>query len=1146
MDAIEVARRRAASIHAQALLEGADPWSPLDFVLREVEREGYAAEAVEPGSVQLEGALAMFMPEIGLILYGDSGTPFERALLVAHELGHALLGDALGNCEVEIDRPVEGAADGEGRVIAHGPRQRREIQMDLFARELVLPRPFVRRLHLDEAMSAAQITDRMGAEHSIVAQQLLDALLVPEIPEREPRPRRKLTRAQQDASEHFGKAYLLEAGPGTGKTETLVHRVAWLLANKPVLPREILVLTYSNKAAAELSERIAGNDADALAAMWIGTFHAFGRDLLHIFGDKVGRTRNPTFLDRVGAIDLLEHELPTLGLRQIGDRYDPTALLDDVLDAISRAQDEVCDAARYHELATAEYAQAQSAAAAEPEAGAATLHAAEAKLDIAAIYTRYEALKSKNALVDFGDYVMLAVRLLENHEPAKAYARAFLHVLVDEYQDVNQASVRLLKAICPDGTGLWAVGDPRQSIYRFRGASSRNVARFGKDFPGAKGSELVLNHRSRREIVDLLSHFGQGMVRVQGEGDPPLRAYEKLGPFKGPCGIKPDLISFPDTSKEAPAIAQIIDQSVKAGEQYRDHCVLVSGNDRLAKIAAQLEAMGLPVLYFGSLFERAEIKDLLALLSLRADRWASGLLRTACMPEFPMTLDDVAKALRQIRDAENGPIEWISAPEQVAAALSSEGGASLRALARMLSSVDAYAHPSTILAQLLLDHSRIAARMAGRTDASGAAAALAVWQFINFVRGQRNDAGNSIIRLLARVRRLLLLKEDRELRQLPAAAQAIDAVRLMTIHGAKGLEFPTVHLPGLNERTLPKPEALPRFLPPVGMVAYPRGTVEAELRASHLEEQDCLFYVALSRAEEKLHLYRAKTTTNNVDRPISSFIARLGDQIDLLDLVPQKALPALPSDLPVTISFPHNWRIDAWTLDIYGKCPRRFLYTHLLRTGGGLHKTALRLAHDAVRAICIALAKSDALPDVAEIRVQVAAACTIPELAEHGNAAGFQQLVLDLVLRYCATRDGASLQATELIETSVGTDTVLAQAHEVLTDSQGTILRLVQSGHHRDDNVDAIATRALVVHAAARAGMRVELLHLADMDPPLALSLKKGEVKRFDTKLNTVLSKIRSGHFPAAPRPERCARCAAFLVCDALPPGALDCTIGAA
>lgn len=1144
MDAVEVARRRAALIHAEALLEGANPWSPLDLVLREVEREGFAAEAIEPGAAQLEGALAMFMPEMGLILYSDSGTPFERALLVAHELGHALLGDALGNCDVDINRPVEGVADGEGRVIAHGPRQRREIQMDLFARELVLPRPFVRRLHLEEAMSAAQITDRMGAEYSIVAQQLLDALLVPEIPEFKPRTRHKLTRAQQDAAEHFGNAYLLEAGPGTGKTETLVHRVAWLLANKPVLPREILVLTYSNKAAAELSERIAGNDADALAAMWIGTFHAFGRDLLHIFGDMVGRTRNPTFLDRVGAIDLLEHELPTLGLRQLGDRYDPTALLDDVLDAISRAQDEVCDADKYHALAAAEYARAQSAV--DAEAAAAALHAAEAKLDIAAIYQRYETLKDTYALVDFGDYVMLAVRLLENHEPAKAYARAYSHVLVDEYQDVNQASVRLLKALCPDGKGLWAVGDPRQSIYRFRGASSRNVARFAHDFPGASGSELVLNHRSRREIVDLLSHFGKGMARVHGEGDPPLRPYEKLGPFKGPCGIKPDLISFPDTSKEAPAIAQIIDQAVKSGEHYRDHCVLVSGNDRLAKIAAQLEAMGLPVLYFSSLFERAEIKDLLALLSLLVDPWASSLLRTACMLEFPMALDDVAKALRQLRDAENGPIDWIADPEPVAAGLSSESGVGLRSLAGMLSSVDAYAHPSAILAQLLLDHSRIAARMAARTDAGGAAAALAVWQFINFVRGQSGDSGSSIVRLLARVRRLLLLKEDRELRQLPAAAQAIDAVRLMTIHGAKGLEFPTVHLPGLNERTLPKPEALPRFLPPEGMVAHPRGTVEAELRTSHLEEQDCLFYVALSRAEEKLHLYRAKTTTNNVDRPISSFITRLGNQIDTQDINPQKALPALASDLPVAISLPQNWRVDAWTLDIYGKCPRLFLYTHLLRTGGGLHKTALRLAHDAVRAICGALAKSDTLPDVAEIRVQVAAACAIPELAEHGNAAGFQQLVLDLVLRYCATRDGKALQAVEVIETVVGTDIVLAQAHEVLADPQGTILRLVQSGHHRDDNVDAIATRALVVHAAARPGMRVELLHLADTDLPQVLSLKKGEGKRFDTKLNSVLSKIRAGQFPVDARPERCARCAAFIVCDALPRGRLDCTLDAA
>ena len=314
--------------------------------------------------------------------------------------------------------------------------------MDLFARELLLPRPFVKDLHLGKGMSGDKIAARIGATKGVVYQQMLDALLLPEAPaDLAPRPRKPLNQRQQAAADHRGCAYMLEAGPGTGKTQTLTARVSALLA-EGVDPRRILVLTYSNRAASELTDRIAGARGDALAAMWIGTFHGFGLDILHAFGDRIGRTRRPTLLDRASAVALLEDELPRLGLRHHRDMKDPTTLVSNMLDAISRAQDELCDCARYASLAAA---MRDAADELDGEARAAAVERAERAAEIAVFYAHYEKLKLAGNFIDFGDLVMLAVDLLENDAAAQAHYRGrYTHVLVDEYQDVNRASVRML------------------------------------------------------------------------------------------------------------------------------------------------------------------------------------------------------------------------------------------------------------------------------------------------------------------------------------------------------------------------------------------------------------------------------------------------------------------------------------------------------------------------------------------------------------------------------------------------------------------------------------------------------------------------------------------------------------------------------
>ena len=357
MDAVEIARRIAARLHEKAVSARHDPQDPYAFAVTEAKRRGIDVEATRPGASQLDGARALFSSRDALILHENVGTRFEQAFLVAHEIGHAELGDDVpGEQAFNIDpaRSAEPSPVGLDRVVDYGRRQRREVQMDLFAREFLLPRSVLRSLHVDGGLSASAIAERFDAPFEVVAQQLLDALLLPAIstqtePEPDSPPPNEL---QLSAAGHRGEAFLLEAGPGTGKTQTLAVRVEGLL-DEGVDPRRMLVLTFSNKAAGEMSERIAEKHKEAAAAMWIGTFHAFGLDLIRRFHAELDLPQDPRLLDRTEAAELLENEFPRLELRHYRDLYDPTQNIADMLSAISRAKDEVVDAARYAALASA-------------------------------------------------------------------------------------------------------------------------------------------------------------------------------------------------------------------------------------------------------------------------------------------------------------------------------------------------------------------------------------------------------------------------------------------------------------------------------------------------------------------------------------------------------------------------------------------------------------------------------------------------------------------------------------------------------------------------------------------------------------------------------------------------------------------------
>lgn len=387
MDGVEIARKAAEILHYEAIVAGHDPWRPLTFALAEVKRRNLDAESTSKGAAVLNGGRATFVRDESLILYERGDSEFEMAFLIAHEIGHIELGDDVEDTEdstpygIDPARSSEASPIGIERVVDYGRRQRREVQMDLFARDFLLPRSVVRKLHLEDGMTASEIATRLGAPFDVVAQQLLDSLLLPVIAAMsDGHQERQLNELQAIAANHRGSAYILEAGPGTGKTKTLIARLERLLADG-VDPRRILVLTFSNKAAGEIAERVARADEAAAAAMWTGTFHAFGLDLLRRFHTECGLPADPRLLDRTEAVELLEIEFPRLRLNHYRDIYDPTNIIVDILSAISRAKDEVVGVEAYQTLAESMLASAVSDE---------DLFAAEKALEVAKVYEVYE------------------------------------------------------------------------------------------------------------------------------------------------------------------------------------------------------------------------------------------------------------------------------------------------------------------------------------------------------------------------------------------------------------------------------------------------------------------------------------------------------------------------------------------------------------------------------------------------------------------------------------------------------------------------------------------------------------------------------------------------------------------------------------
>jgi superfamily I DNA/RNA helicase/Zn-dependent peptidase ImmA (M78 family) len=1122
MSAVERGRQKAAELHRQAVAAGVDPFDPLALVLRAAKDLGVLTEDVALGASQLQGAQALYDPGLGTIFYPKIDDLFWAAFLIAHELGHVCLGDAREvDLAIDVDpsRSAEAAPIGEDRVIDYSRRSRREVQMDLFARELILPRERARHYHIDVELTATALAKRLGAPFEVVAQQFLDALLLPEIVfSNEERARDPLNEAQDRAANHTGGPLVLEAGPGTGKTQTLAARVR-VLVERHVDPRNILILTFSNKAAGELADRIALESKEASVAAWMGTFHGFGLDLIKRHFDRLGFSREPILMDRPQAIELLEIEASRLGLRHYRDIWDPTENLRAILNAISRAQDEV--------KGPDDYANCAESMRVRDEEGY------EKAMEVARVYARYQEIKRERQAVDFGDLVTLPIKLLrENEDVRLALQATYQHVLVDEYQDVNRSSVQLLELLLSHERNLWVVGDTRQAIYRFRGASSFNMARFGReDFAPALRDRLEINYRSRKEIVDAFGDFGTDMAAGEGNG--------RLCASRGASGVNPVHQTVGTKDEEGAGAVAAIQAGHKEGYAFRQQAVLCKGNDRLARIGADLERRGIPVLFLGSLFERPEIKDLLSWLTLAIDNRATGVVRQKSPLDLNLSLEDAAAVVAELKADDAHPLDW---RKRTFSDVSPEGQVTLVKIASLFADVQQDSQPWDVLATLMLDSTRLVADLAADGSITARAKGAAIWQFMNFIHVLPRGEGLPIRRLLDRIRRLVRLADDRELRQLPEAAQSIDAVRLMTIHGSKGLQFDVVHVLGLNHRSFPwTNNSKLKCPPPDGLIVGTGLTGTDFVKASEAEEQECLFYVAISRARDRLTLHSARREngTRARTRDPSEYLARIKNLSPLnLDLASEVIDDADMAPLPITFVTP--FAVSLAQFESYDSCPRRFLYTHVLEIGGKRRSTRFMAMHDVVQSTITRLCATEGPVEPGTVYDELWAQA---EIAGDDYAADYKDMGRGLVDAFVRSRKGRAVASLFEISHTAASGDLRARPDEVLTGARGLVARRIRTGK-RPSAEYRVGEELFFLAASATTSdgknLGVEFIYLSDGDEPVILELKPLALTKKAERLSETLSKITSGLFPMKESERTCPNCPAFFVCGITAPGPLE------
>ena len=1082
-------------------------------------------EAVHADSPVLQGSVALLKTDS--IFFRHDLEDGYRQYSIAHELGHHVLHKTESDCTSQdiINLSAADEAPSTVREIeGYGMHERREREANLFALEFLLPCDVARKLFAVEPDCVALISSSTKLPRSLIMGQLSTALLVPKAPqpsnaEKSSR-KRELDNSQSAAAHAESGPLLVIAGPGTGKTHTLVERVRFLIEERNVAPDRILALTFSHKATNEMRERISESLPDQGHRMTVMTFHGYALELLRKYWLEAGLDKDSKILEPLDTILLLEELLPQLGLERLVVDYDPLANLPDLSTVISRAKDELVGPDAFRE-----FAQEQLVSARDEKDRLKALNALEA----ARVYEAYQNHLHSEKLLDFNELIFRAVELIQSNSDVRHTIRSrYDAILVDEFQDINRASGILVKEIAGDGKGLWAVGDLRQSIYRWRGASPDNVTQFDSDYRDAVKISLDTNYRSSSEIVDLFSQFAKSM---QAMHDPAFNGW--AGGIDASSRITHHVAG--DFEAEVEAIATEARRLSEEGVPLGSQAVICRKNDQLNAIAEGLVKRGVPILFLGDLFSCPEVRDLLSFLDVVSSQDGTGLYRLAKLPQYSIPDDDVRKILAEATKEGPGFLKYLesgSAP----AGISSSGASGLAALRSDVLAIPKGVSASSALGEFVFVNGGFIRRILESEDSVASShRLLAVYQFLSFARSAESkfaDKGmNQIPAFLNHVRRLARFNQSRDLSHVPASAEGVEGLRLLTVHRSKGLEFDAVYIPFLAEGKFPMRKQGSRL-------PAPRKLVEGQ-GDRHYEEEECLFFVAASRAKRFLHLSRAESYNDGMAVEQSRFLHPIGVCLPA-SIEGDASAPARPSD---SGDFPKDGVYWSSQIRTYEKCPRKFYYRYVLGIGrdrryddtsyaaGETVRTALNDIRQQIKKRG-SISESDAL-GVLEMHWALGEMESRTDSEKHHQHA--ERMVRAFIKRVNGTADEIR---PETLECKFENGIIKVTPEHLQVDMNRVLIRSF-SGRKHDPGItrpnDNEYDEFILLQMGAKTsyfGAEVQIIQTyleTDTDEPVTIGHTLDGNRR--RKFERLLASIASKRFDADPSPRECPKCPYYFIC---------------
>ena len=790
----------------------------------------------------------------------------------------------------------------------------------------------------------------------------------------------KLNDAQRRAITHAEGPLLVIAGAGTGKTRVITERIRHLLQSDPGLSGEnILGLTFTDKAAGEMKARVVKTVGERAKDVTLKTFHAFCESILK---DSDSKSR---MLDKVDHWILLRRNLSRLQLNRYRRLAEPGQFLNDFVEFFSRCQDELVSCEDYQRYVDELAAQLQ---AERDQLDADTLaerqEAVAREQEIARAYRASEELLREKKCSSFGTLITEAVRLLESDAALRSTLRnRYRYILVDEFQDTNIAQLRLLELLVNDSKNILAVGDNDQAIYRFRGASFGSFKLFLERFAAWREGQdstrfrvsLTENYRSTPNILRVATQvIGQNTVNA----DFP----QKVLNSNKPEGEKIRIVELATTEDEARWVASELERIHKAGRRWRDFAVLYRAHGHRDELVRELARRKIPfVISRLSILEHPLVKDVLAYLRLIATPY-----------------DDIATARVLAAPAwQLGPIDLVRFAERAR-----------KERTRIYDVLQTQQpplpfDPSHSAIVELLEFTTAQRKTMKRRDARHIVAQLFDWLEI-YQRAPEPDRAH-----IKRLAEFVKEWEDKsETRKLPEFIEYLDyfeqaggaicleedapgdAVRLMTVHGAKGLEFSHVFVLRVNKNKFPQPERPHVFEFPLALMK--EGAPEEQF---HNQEERRLFYVALTRAEDRLTITSLAEKKGRVPPFIEDILMEPSiHRRDVLQLDPKPAgvplngtktaevpaatgsLFAPPIERPKIFSQVANWaetflpaspeplELNPSAVDSYRKCPQKYLFAYLwsLQEGAKATLTFGRVMHATIRRVMAELKKGNRLP----------------------------------------------------------------------------------------------------------------------------------------------------------------------------------------